>query len=809
VSRAAEIGLLTLAGIILPLPGLEANSQDIPPAQARSEVVAAGSVSLQLEVFVNGVSSGLIATVLKGEDGSLAIDPKQLRNVGVTPVKEAERADGLIEMSKLPAVSVDYDEQAQLIRLTVDETARASRQIDARETGEESDEPQRLKAQTGTGALVNYTLYGSSGGESWASLAEFRGVSGWFEGRAFSPFGIVSSSYVASFSEENDFEATRLDTSWSYSNEEQMISYRAGDIITGGLGWTRPVRLGGMRIQRNFALRPDIVTMPLPELSGSAAVPSTVDVYVNNARRFSRDVPAGPFSITNVPIVTGNGIARLVVRDVLGRQTVSETPFYASSDLLAPGLLDFSVEAGFARRFYGTQSNDYDDAPMGSITARYGVNDWLTVEGHAEGGGGLLNGGLGGVFSLGNYGVGSLAAAYSRFNSETGYQLAASAEAELWGLQFFARTQRTFGDYNDIASATATFSDTGIGSKGLSAKPPRSLDQLSVSVPLKFDASTLNFSLTQLETAENDVSRLFGITANRPLGKSGNLFATAYVDLERKNSFGLFVGLSWTFGGGISSSANISSDDNGTSFSTDIVKSERPEIGSFAWRLRGSTGADEVRSAAASYRAPFARLQAGVEQFNGTTRANAQIEGAVVLAGGDVFLSNRVDDAFGIVKTGAPGVDVLVENTPIGHTNRRGKILLPNLRAYDTNNISIDPTNLPIDATISTTRQKVVPSDRGGAVIDFNVVTDMPSALVTLRDDKGEFLETGSLAKLNDGTGDFVIGYDGQAFLDGIKSKNRVLVTQPNRGKCEAIFSVKSTPGTRTVVPDVMCRAVP
>lgn len=73
--------------------------------------------------------------------------------------------------------------------------------------------------------------------------------------------------------------------------------------------------------------------MPLPELSGSAAVPSTVDVYVDNAQRASRSVPSGPFSITNLPIITGAGTARLVVRDALGRETVSETPFYASSDL--------------------------------------------------------------------------------------------------------------------------------------------------------------------------------------------------------------------------------------------------------------------------------------------------------------------------------------------------------------------------------------------------------------------------------------------------------------------------------------------
>jgi outer membrane usher protein FimD/PapC len=28
--------------------------------------------------------------------------------------------------------------------------------------------------------------------------------------------------------------------------------------------WTRPVRLGGIQVQRDFSIRPDLVTLPLP-----------------------------------------------------------------------------------------------------------------------------------------------------------------------------------------------------------------------------------------------------------------------------------------------------------------------------------------------------------------------------------------------------------------------------------------------------------------------------------------------------------------------------------------------------------------
>ncbi|PMW75446.1 fimbrial assembly protein, partial [Pseudomonas sp. GW460-12-1-14-LB3] len=90
--------------------------------------------------------------------------------------------------------------------------------------------------------------------------------------------------------------------------------------------------------------------------------------------------------------------AQVVVRDTLGRETKTTLPFYSSNLLLQKGLLDFSAEAGFPRRNFGTESDDYVGDAMGFATARYGVADWLTLEGHFEGGVDLLNGGVGMAF---------------------------------------------------------------------------------------------------------------------------------------------------------------------------------------------------------------------------------------------------------------------------------------------------------------------------------------------------------------------------------------------------------------------------
>ena len=119
-------------------------------------------------------------------------------------------------------------------------------------------------------------------------------------------------------------------------------------------------------MQRDFATRPDLVTLPLPSFSGSAAVPSTVDVYVNSVRTISQDVDGGPFRLTNLPILSGQGNASIIVRDSLRPRRHTTLPFLVSNKLLRGGLFDFSAEAGVPRLFYGVRSNIYSGAPAGS-----------------------------------------------------------------------------------------------------------------------------------------------------------------------------------------------------------------------------------------------------------------------------------------------------------------------------------------------------------------------------------------------------------------------------------------------------------
>lgn len=765
-------------------------------------VAATAERSLQLNVVINDSPVNLIGSFQQRPDGSLMTTPQELREIGLIPVEDAIGSDGLVRLGRLPGVTYRMDEAKQMIRITAPDLARAPHVINMRPQAGDYIEPQRSY-----GGILNYTLFASSDGAFFRDLKSFQGLSGAFDGRVFSPYGTFSQSLIASTAAQELGGLTRLDSTWAYSDTESLITYRGGDTISGGLSWTRSVRLGGVQMQTNFALRPDLVTLPIPVLSGSAAVPSTLDVYTQNVKTFTGSVPAGPFQVANLPVATGAGTASVVLNDALGRQIVTTLPFFVSSQLLREGLYDVSAEAGFARRFYGVESNNYDARPVGSASVRYGLTNWLTLEGHAEGGAGLLNGGVGAAFSLGAFGAASLAVAGSRVGERTGGLFNASLEMSFWGVSLYARTQRTFGNYDDIASVTAPILDPKLSEFSFfNARVPKALDQVSFGLPLPFDRSNLNFSYTQLESALGDRNRIVGLSYSRNFLRDSTMYVTAFKDIDDSKSFGIFAGISVPFGSDVTVSTGVQSGPKGASVVTDAMKSERLEEGSYGARVRDAEGSTPNRAAAASYRASFGRVEAGVQQYGSNTRATAQIDGSIAFAGGGVFFGNRIDDAFAVVNAGAPNVAVQYENRPVGVTDSRGLLLVPYLNSYQKNKISIDPKNLPVDADVPSTREVVVPADRSGVVVNFGISEAPKAALVTFTDGKGKSLAAGAQGHLETSKPTFIIGYDGQSYIQGLADQNIAAIDLPDGGSCRAAFSYAPKPGEQVVIKDVVCQ---
>ena len=776
---------------------------------------------LQLEVQVNDTPTQLIGSFTKLGRRRIAARRAELEELGLNPGSHTP-PDQLIILDEVVGLSYRYDEPGQRISITVVNELRITNDIDA---SPQSQGP--IPARADYGGVLNYTLFTASSAHLDPRAFAFSGASATLDGRAFTPFGTLSQSAILRTSFDDRFEALRLNTTFTYSDPESLTTYRAGDEITGGLAWTRPVRIGGFQAQRNFGLRSDLVTLPLPSVSGSAAVPSTVDVYVNNLKTFSQEVGTGPYRISNLPVVSGSGTARVVLRDSAGRETETSLPFYASPNLLAPGLSYFSLEGGFPRLSYATTSDTYVAKPVVAASLRKGLFDWLTVEGHTEAGAGLVNGGTGVVVPTGYIGIASVAAAASYFKGNAGLQTYAAYETKVLGININASSQRTFGPYDDLASVTARLQsgaaainqnifdilananpNASIGATSASlwrtARPPKALNRISIGMPLPFDSSSFSASFIHLIDASGINSKIVTASWSRALDFNVSAFVTAFSDLGDRKNTGFFVGLSMPLGGSVTASTSVSGGRGGTSVNFDAAKPLEQTPGSVGWRVRDSEGSTPYRSAAVAYRSSIARTETSISNDRNGTRATAEVEGAIATMGNGVFFANRIDDSFAVIETGVPGVEVSYENRPVAVTDSSGRALVPGLRSYQKNKVAINTRNLPVDADIATTQDIVVPNDRSGVRLNFAVQTDVRPAILVLTGADGNPLPAGARGQVEGGE-TFVIGYDGRAYVKGLDTSNAVTVALADH-ECHASFAYSPRPNEQVVISPVKCQ---
>ncbi len=764
---------------------------EVPEAGAST-----GPLTLQLDVSVNGYPIQLVGGFLQKEDGTLTSARSELHELGFKVPGDGPENEQ-INLSSLSGMTYSYDEASQSIDFHAPDAVREAHTLSIIP---KSDLPE---AETSTGLVVNYSGYAAANYDIAETQEEFNGASLSIDARAYSKLGVVQQSGIVGTTTFSDFTAVRLDTLWSYSNTERLETYRLGDIISGGLRWSRPIRLGGGQIERNFDLRPDLVTAPLPELEGSAAVPSTLDVYINGAKTYSKEVAPGPYRIDRLPIITGHGTARVVVTDTTGRQTESETPIYSSPELLDTGLFDYALDIGVARRGYGTDSFDYDNQPLAIANLRYGLSDVMTGELHAEVSRDLLEGGVGTVFVAGALGTFNAAVAASQHDGETGFFGFAAWEAQYGSLALQASTARTIGDFTDLAATTETPGKNGKLKGGV----PDAIDQFSMSYGFADLDAGAGLSFVHVKPREGNESFILGANLTKSFDNDLSVFANAYMDFGKDGDYGAFVGFSMPLGekkDNINTSVGAAISKNNWSATAEVAKPLDTHYGSYGWRVTHQEQAARITSAEASYRGSKAIVSGRVSGNDKKVSGNAAIDGSIVASAGGFFLGNPITDSFAIVDAGAEGIDVSYENRFLGKTGKDGKLLVTQMRSHQRNKISIDPENLPINASVAETDRIAVPRALSGVVVDFGVNKDQASAIVILKDSRGDFIVPGSDVHLAGQEEAFVMGYDGEVYLTGVGTANTLTVDM-NGTQCSASFDFQADSETQATIGPLTC----
>jgi len=577
---------------------------------------------------------------------------------------------------------------------------------------------------------------------------------------------------------------TRLETTFTRDYPEQNRTLRFGDTHTLPAMGGRAVYFGGFQYGTNFALTPGYISQPIPVLRGLSAEPSTVELYVNDVLRQVSNVPTGPFTVGNFPVVSGGGEVRVVVRDILGRETVLVQPFFTSTQLLAAGLSDWRVEAGSVRLDLGSASNRYGSGFV-SGTWRHGYSDALTLEGRAEAASQLQTLWLGAATALPAQFLGKvdLVASHDQ-NLGNGNQwlLGLERQGVRSGMQIQAQGAsidfRALGQDATVLptklqiAGNATYTTAKAGTIGVG------FARINQFVGVSVSTISANYSMRVGERLN-----LIMNASRAVAGASSNSFGvTLLIPMEKNVVTSMNAGIR---GGQHDLYATASQSPPGDT--------------GMGWRLLGGQQQDERRAeGGVYYQGRYGRVLSEISNTPDQTTVRLGASGGLVVADGHMFATRRVNDSFAVAEVAGYGdVGIGLGSNMLTRTDASGVALVPQLIAYQTNSVRLDPTELPVSAEIDSIEQFAVPAWRSAVKVIFPVRSGRGALLKIVLDD-GDVAPAGATVQIEGDKQEFYVARRGEAFVTGLQSTNRLVLNWKDR-QCR--FDVTLPSATPDEVP--------
>jgi outer membrane usher protein len=745
----------------------------VAPCQARAEAPA----QMALEVTLNGETRGTVLLLRRDTDYLLSQEDARAWRLRIPPKPELVfRGQPFYALASLGLTVSRLDTTLLVIELRAEPTAF--------EASTESVSSMEFRLTPATwGGFASYDFVATR-------VEDVKAVDGAFTLAAFSPYGSLSTQFV----ERNLWsdsraahDSVRIGTTFRRDWAESMTTLEIGDTTSRPGAFGRALRYGGISMGTNFALRPGFIQQPLPNLSALASLPSTVEVFVQNQLRTVTQVPAGPFTLDNVPVISGAGDARVVVRDALGRESVVTSSFYVAGGLLRPGLTDWNVGAGKLRDDFGGDPS-YSRAYATGLVRR-GITNALTLEGRVEFenertkvvGGAVDVGGLWGEFEV-TGGLASVDGVGSRYLGGLGYRYV-TLDYNL-GLRWVEAQQgfRLPGDTDTDPSPTRLVTLNGgarLGDRWSAGVAWLAIDRQAG------DTRTLNLSATY--AVSHRASLLFAFNRVNESGVS-------------RNSGSVVLSMSL----GPQTSASAGADFGSTARQFAGVQRALPFDEGWGYRALATHFTDRTRlDGAAAVNLPAATLSAEVVgQTGASVAARLGVAGSVALIEDKAFVAREITDSFALVRVpGVADAPILLDNQPAGSTDEKGRLVLPRVTPYVPHQVRVDVDALPPDAEVVRDRETAVPPFRSGVVVTLGI-RRTAAALVKVVDAESQPIGVGAAVEIEPDGAATSVAQGGAFFVRADPGRKRATIT--SRGeKCSVEFelTLHETGAYRTLGP--------
>jgi outer membrane usher protein len=722
----------------------------------------------QLDLFVNGAPHGVVLVLLRGDDVLVAVDDLERSGLrGFDGRREPLERRTFVSLRSLePLARFELDERALALRITAQAALLGSSAFDLRAAAR----PPGLVVRSDPSGFFNYSAQLQTGGR-FSGFAEAGG--GWDGKLLYGSGSLLVGGH-----------AVRDLTSLTIDEPESLRRWIAGDTFAAATGLGGGVFLGGLSLVKEYSLDPYRVHGPMPHLSGYAPTPSTLDVYVNGILVRQQPLPPGGYDLANLPVTSGAGNVRTVLRDALGRTEVLDWSYYYSSGLLGRDFTDYGYHLGFERRGYGTESFDYG-RPLLIARHRYGFTDELTLGGRMEVADDLVSAGPTATIGL-PWGEAEASAAVS-------YQGGASGAA---GSLAYSYSCPQFSGSALVRWMSTTYANA---SRRATEDRPRVQASASLGVPI-LPRLSMTASYSLLDYRDAGLSDSATLLASYGLARDLTLIVTGSRTRASGSSpsLGLFATLSWAIAPATVADVSMQTGTDGTGASTGIQHSLPAGTG-FGYRARVVSGpGSEAATGLLQYQWDYGRYELQYDRFGSDGLATATATGGVAFVGGRAFLSRTIQDGFGLMRVGAPGVRGYLEGQEVGRTDSKGDLLVPNLLPYYGNRLSIADSDVPMDYRIGATQKLAAPTWRLGTVTRFDMeqIRTLTGIVVVEAAGQEVIPVFGEISiRLPAGEAASPIGRDGRFYFENLPvGRHAAQVEWDGGGRCRLVIDAPEAP---------------
>jgi len=294
-------------------------------------------------LVVNDEPKGDIEIVLTPEGPW--VDPAAIANAGVRRLPDGERRvfapDTIARVSLAslaPAITFQLDEAEIRLLLSADPSLLSDTTIAI-----SNPRPPGWTVRSNNAVFLNYSVDWTTDGK-WTGYDEF----------GLHLFGAL---FETAASVDDTGTITPGLTSLTIDQVRSRRRWVFGDTFGRSTTLGSAPVVAGFSLSTQTSVDPYYTLYPSPRVEGAVRTPTTADLYVDGRLVSSVRLPPGRFTLSDLPIESGLGNARVILRDAFGREQTVNLGFYLSTQLLKRGEQDYSYVAGWSERSRARRSS--------------------------------------------------------------------------------------------------------------------------------------------------------------------------------------------------------------------------------------------------------------------------------------------------------------------------------------------------------------------------------------------------------------------------------------------------------------------